>query len=89
MDVVLIGVTELRLRLGGEFVAAELGAAERRLRVLGALGFELVEIDATEISAVDATGREVLDELLRSIVAAGSRLETFDPEGHLAMSNAA
>jgi hypothetical protein len=89
VDVVLIGAAELRVRLAGEFVAAEVGPAARRLRHLGALGFELVEVDATGISAVDAVGRKVLDEFLRRIDAAGSRLEAFDPARRLAMPNAA
>ena len=89
VDVVLIGSAELRVRLAGQFVAAQLRTAAQRLRLLAALGFELVEVDATDISAVDAVGRQVLNEFLRRVRAAGSRLEAFDPARRLATRDAA
>jgi len=81
VDIVSIGSSTLRLRLAGPFVADGLDDATRRLVRLGALGFDLVEIDAAEVSVVDRRGRDVLDDFVRCVERSGCRLETFDP-GH-------
>ena len=89
VDIVMIGSFELRVRLAGPFVANQLKLAAARLHSVAALGFELIEVDAAEISSVDASGRNVLDDFQRQIGAAGARLEVFDPGHYLTMTTAA
>jgi len=89
VDILLIGVAEMRVRLAGPFVTDHLAPAAERLRMISNLGFDHLEVDATDISTVDASGRLVLDDFLRRVAASGTRLEAFDPGHYLAVTTAA